>query len=142
MKLRSLSAEHASLIEALDSAARGESSWSASQWIPYLVPLSAFGAFEGGRLLAFAVFQDLVGEAELLFVTVEARSRRKNLAGTLLHHALASLREQGCTCVHLEVSADNAAAQHLYTSLGFTTSGRRTRYYRDGSDAVLMRREL
>lgn len=142
MKLRSLSANHALLIEALDSAARGESSWSAPQWIPFLVPQFAFGAFEGDQLLAFAVFQDLVNEAELLFVTVDARARRKNLARTLLNHALASLREQGCACVHLEVSAENSAAQHLYTSLGFTTSGRRTRYYRDGSDAILMRREL
>jgi|GEM_PF-511205 len=138
MELRSLSAAHAPLIAALDAEARGPSAWSTDAWLPYLCPPWAFGAFEGEALLAFAVFQNLVDEAELLFITVQERARRQNIASLLLVHALEQLHAHGCKNVHLEVSAQNVAAQKLYAARGFTTCGRRANYYRDGSDAVLM----
>jgi ribosomal-protein-alanine N-acetyltransferase len=50
-----------------------------------------------------------------------------------------------CSCwdneAFLEVKASNKGAQRLYAKLGFEEVGRRRRYYSDGSDAVLMRRQ-
>jgi len=44
--------------------------------------------------------------------------------------------------IYLEVRTDNAPAIALYESLGFSTIGRRKRYYRpSGADAFTMRRD-
>ncbi|HEU0190125.1 MAG TPA: ribosomal protein S18-alanine N-acetyltransferase [Mycobacterium sp.] len=43
--------------------------------------------------------------------------------------------------VHLEVRTDNTAAIALYRDVGFVEAGMRKRYYRNGADAYLMRRE-
>jgi hypothetical protein len=40
--------------------------------------------------------------------------------------------------VSLEVATDNAVAQALYRQRGFVVEGRRPRYYRDGTDALIM----
>ncbi len=42
----------------------------------------------------------------------------------------------------LEVSARNGGALAFYAAAGFTEIDRRHRYYRDGSDAVVMRLPL
>jgi ribosomal-protein-alanine N-acetyltransferase len=42
----------------------------------------------------------------------------------------------------LEVAAGNVAALALYRAAGFAEVGRRVRYYADGSDALVMRRDL
>ncbi|OBY33155.1 hypothetical protein ACT18_04525 [Mycolicibacter kumamotonensis] len=43
--------------------------------------------------------------------------------------------------VHLEVRTDNTAAIALYRDVGFVETGLRKRYYRNGADAYMMRRE-
>lgn len=43
--------------------------------------------------------------------------------------------------VHLEVRTDNAAAIALYRDVGFVETRLRKRYYRNGADAYMMRRE-
>ncbi|GFG68344.1 hypothetical protein MSEN_00640 [Mycolicibacter senuensis] len=43
--------------------------------------------------------------------------------------------------VHLEVRTDNVAAIGLYREVGFVETGVRKRYYRNGADAYMMRRE-
>jgi ribosomal protein S18 acetylase RimI-like enzyme len=42
----------------------------------------------------------------------------------------------------LEVSAGNAAALAFYAAAGFVQIDRRPRYYRDGSDAIVLRATL
>jgi ribosomal-protein-alanine N-acetyltransferase len=42
----------------------------------------------------------------------------------------------------LEVSERNAAARALYAAAGFAEVGRRRRYYADGADALVLRRDL
>jgi ribosomal-protein-alanine N-acetyltransferase len=42
----------------------------------------------------------------------------------------------------LEVAEGNAAARALYAAGAFRPVGRRSRYYPDGGDALVLRREL
>jgi ribosomal-protein-alanine N-acetyltransferase len=42
----------------------------------------------------------------------------------------------------LEVAAQNTAARSLYAALGFTEAGRRSAYYEDGGDALLLALKL
>lgn len=139
MKMRRLSAEFAQSAAELDLSARAESAWSAEEWSAYLAPTRAFGTFDGEALMAFAAFNYVLDEAELLFVTVADQARQRGYAKGLLQEALHELYLQGIRKVFLEVSENNHAALHLYGRLGFAEMLRRPRYYRDGSTAIVMR---
>jgi ribosomal-protein-alanine N-acetyltransferase len=56
--------------------------------------------------------------------------------------AIAGAEARGAALMTLEVAAENSAALGLYRALGFSRVGRRPRYYADGGDAVVLRRDL
>lgn len=89
-------------------------------------------------LLGTLVYRVLGPEIELMHVAVAPGARRLGLGGQLMKHLVGEARASGGECVHLEVRADNVAALALYVQCGFAVVGRRTRYYRDGADALLM----
>ena len=84
----------------------------------------------------------VIDEAEVLTVAVHPAHRRRGHAARLLAHARAAWIEGGVVRAHLEVREDNAPARALYEHLGWSPAGRRPRYYRDGTDALLMHLEL
>ena len=55
---------------------------------------------------------------------------------------LAAARADGAERMLLEVSAANAAAVAFYDAQGFARIDVRRRYYRDGSDALVLARPL
>jgi len=76
--------------------------------------------------------------AEILRIGVLPENRRTGLARRLLkvlEKTLTNTRE-----LLLEVSEKNEGAIHFYESYGFTRIGKRKKYYRDGSDALLMKK--
>jgi ribosomal-protein-alanine N-acetyltransferase len=92
-----------------------------------------------GYLLA----RELAGEAEILNLAVVPEARRAGLGRALLDAGLEQLRQRGATRVWLEVRESNAAAQALYARRGFTTAGRRSRYYRAPvEDALVLSLDL
>jgi [ribosomal protein S18]-alanine N-acetyltransferase len=82
------------------------------------------------------------GEAEILTLAVLPAARRRGLGGALMAAALAGAALRGAAVMFLEVAAGNAAACGLYHGLGFAGVGRRRCYYPDGSDALVLRRDL
>ena len=98
-----------------------------------------FGA--AGLAEAYALFQLLPGECELLRIGVVPEGRRRGVGSALLSEALARLADAGRTVCHLEVRAGNEAARALYEGLDFALVGRRRAYYSDGEDAVRYRRD-
>jgi ribosomal-protein-alanine N-acetyltransferase len=82
------------------------------------------------------------GEAELLRVAVAPAARRQGLATALITSGLARVGRAGARRCHLEVRVDNAPARAVYERLGFTATGTRPRYYRDGTDALIYSRLL
>ena len=65
-------------------------------------------------------------------------SRRKGLGRLCMTKLLDVLADQSVEELWLEVRNDNIAARQLYLSMGARESGRRRRYYPDGTDAILM----
>ena len=53
----------------------------------------------------------------------------------------AKARHKKVEQIHLEVSEKNTAALALYEKSGFREIARRRKYYKDGSDAVVMKME-
>jgi [ribosomal protein S18]-alanine N-acetyltransferase len=99
-------------------------------------------AAPGAALLGYACFRQGGGEAELLRVAVEPAARGGGLARRLIAAGFERLRAAGVVTCHLEVRPDNAGALAVYRALGFNLLGRRRAYYRDGSDALVLRRDL
>lgn len=93
---------------------------------------------DGGEVTGYAVFRRAADEAELLSVAVAPEDRGRGLGRLLVVEGLERVREAGVRACFLEVRPGNEPARALYRSLGFREIGRRRRYYRDGSDALVL----
>ena len=91
-----------------------------------------------GYLLAF----DEDETAYVAEIAVFPTHRREGRASNLLTAAFDRLRERGCSQVTLSVHPENEAARRLYEAVGFEVRGREEAYYADGSDAIVMGRDL
>ena len=95
-----------------------------------------------GALVGYAGLCDYPDEAWVQTMAVAPGSQGQGLGARLLSALLAEADRRGQRVVSLEVRADNAPAQALYTRFGFTRIGVRRGYYQpSGADAwVLTRR--
>lgn len=80
--------------------------------------------------------------AELLRLGVRPAARRQGLARDLLGTAVDAAAAAGAERMLLEVAADNEAALPLYRAAGFDRIDVRRRYYRDGTDALVLEASL
>lgn len=142
-KLVPLSAASAPMLAALISAA-ADDPWDARfvASIMHLPGTIAFAAELDGKPEACALARAIAGGAELLIVAVAEPARRRGLARALLARVLEAAAAAGAREIHLEVREANAPARALYRAAGFTEAGRRRRYYKDGADALVLRRAL
>ena len=78
------------------------------------------------------------------FITIDvAPERRRNGLGRLLMQTgEAQLAGMGCIAITLEVAVNNAGAQAFYGYLGYQQTGRIPGYYADGTNALVMRKEI
>ncbi len=93
----------------------------------------------GGGFILYRVAAD---EAEVLTLAVSPAFQRRGLGRRLLHAALDCARDLGAVVIFLEVASDNIPALSLYAGASFTQVGCRRGYYPDGSDALVLRRDL
>lgn len=89
------------------------------------------GALLGERVL---------DEAHVHLLAVEHCLRRRGAGTALLAAACDDARAAGARRVLLEVRASQRPARTLYARLGFEVVRRRSRYYADGEDALLLER--
>ena len=95
------------------------------------------GALEGYAVLTVA------GEVgDLQRIGVRRGARRGGLATALLDDVLGSAREHGADRVLVEVSEARPGARAFYAAARFSELDRRRRYYRDGTDALVLERRL
>jgi len=96
------------------------------------------------EVVAYLVTMEAGDAVDLLRVGVDPAWRRCGVAGVLLDLALEHARGAAVPpdAMLLEVSADNTGAQAFYADAGFTEISRRRGYYRDGTDAVVLRLPL
>jgi [ribosomal protein S18]-alanine N-acetyltransferase len=142
--LRLAAEADAPAVAALDLEAFGVDAWSPSS---VEAELTGEGrctvvAVEGRQLLGYAITSRCDDVVDLHRIAVRPAHRRQGLAHDLLAACLDRARGERADRVLLEVSADNPGALAFYAAEGFTAIDRRRRYYRDGSDAVVMRLPL
>ena len=97
---------------------------------------------EDDGLVGFAVTLRSDDVVDLQRIAVAPAHRRAGIARSLLAAVRRQVRADGGHRMLLEVSADNQAALAFYAAEGFVQIDRRPRYYRDGSDALVLRAAL
>ena len=103
---------------------------------------SAFVAEDADAVCGYAVTMRAGDTVDLQRIGVHPSWQRRGVARTLLGCGLDRARADGAERMLLEVSAGNRAALSFYAEAGFVEIDRRRRYYRDGSDAVVLRLPL
>ena len=114
----------------------------------FLTEMFAPGRFQrllvdpDGQFVAylFAAWQYL--DLHVLKIAVLPEHRRQGLAQRLMAAAEAHARDNAGETLTLEVRPSNRSAIALYDSLGYSVVGRRTGYYPDGEDAVVMTKRV
>jgi len=80
--------------------------------------------------------------AHVTTFAVHPHFRSRGLGKKLLQFSLDYARLKGCQEVLLEVRLSNTKAQELYRQFGFKLERVRKRYYSDGEDALVMKKDL
>ncbi len=88
-----------------------------------------------GGMLGYVLTWHVLGEAEILDLTVDPAARRSGWGRRLV----AAVQSNGASIIWLDVAADNGPALALYRDLGFVEASRRPAYYASGADALVMR---
>lgn len=94
---------------------------------------------EAGRIIGYAGFWLVAGEAQITRVAIRRDERGRGLGKMLFQTLLERAWAMGASAITLEVRESNAAARGLYAACGFREAGVRPRYYEaEHEDAVIM----
>lgn len=85
--------------------------------------------------VAFAIFQLVAGEAEIIYIAVCEEFRRQGIGGNMLEYFIENFKPES---IFLEVRDSNINAQKMYEKYNFKNIGMRKGYYEGGEDALLM----
>ncbi|MGV9377444.1 ribosomal protein S18-alanine N-acetyltransferase [Nonomuraea sp. NPDC003707] len=99
-------------------------------------------ALVDGEIIGYAGLAAAADQADVQTIAVLEKHQGTGIGGALLTELLAEAGRRGAREIFLEVRADNPRAQAVYRHYGFEDIGTRRRYYDDGTDAIMMRRNL
>jgi ribosomal-protein-alanine N-acetyltransferase len=141
MSLRPAAVSDVAAVSALEEQLFGVDAWSPAVLARELTGpgRTAVVAVSGDEVVGYGITMGSDDVVDLQRIGVHPECRRAGLAHALLAELLAGAAADRML---LEVSAVNRGALAFYAAEGFTEIDRRRRYYRDGSDAVVMRLPL
>jgi tRNA threonylcarbamoyladenosine biosynthesis protein TsaB len=99
-------------------------------------------ALLGDEPVAFVLARTAADEAEIIVIATRPFAQRRGIARKLLTDLSQQLAQKGIGSLFLEVAAGNMAARKLYEACGFQAVATRDKYYTNGGDALVMRRNL
>jgi ribosomal-protein-alanine N-acetyltransferase len=137
-------ADDARPVRDLEAMLFGPDAWSLPSVLAELTgpDRRAVVAVEDDVLVGYAVTMGGAEVVDLQRIAVRPEHRRRGVAAALLRALLDAAVAAGAQRMLLEVSVANTAALGFYERAGFAGIGRRRRYYRDGSDAMVLARDL
>ena len=137
MTLREVKAGDVAAVVELERLLFGVDAWNETQVREELTGERRQARVVGDPVVGYAVTFVAGDVVDLQRIAVHPDHQRQGLARLLLDGTVARADR-----MLLEVSAGNAAALAFYAAAGFVEIDRRRRYYRDGTDAVVMRLPL
>ena len=118
--------------------------WNLKQWEKELRKsyVYAFACFKNYQIVGICVFQKILCNAELTYLSIHPEFKRIGLGKKLLKETLKQCESFAIEKIQLEVSDKNLDALNFYRAFGFKTIGIRKKYYKDGSNALLQEKKL
>ncbi len=97
---------------------------------------------EDGAITAYGGVNTVDEEGELELIATAEMYRRCGRARKVLDDLVSEARKRGVKRLFLEVRVSNTPALMFYLGYGFSGLYARSRYYADGEDAIVMKKEL
>ena len=118
--------------------------WSKNQWANEFKKegIKAFALLLSNLIIGICVFHVVLDEAQINFFVVDKKYRKKGLGSYLMRYLIKECKKLNINKLSLEVSQTNFTAEKFYNSFDFSTVGIRSKYYKDGSDALLKEKKL
>ena len=120
--------------------------WTKSQWKRELTDPKriCLGIIEREtkKLIGLCSAWIVIDELQITSIAVQPIHQRKGLGKFLLSDLIKRSILLRTNQIHLEVKETNKSAKAFYKSMGFKTVGNRPNFYKDGSDALLLTKEI
>lgn len=135
---------HIPEVHAIETACFAIDPWSVEQfWGELAQPTRAYRvAIRDGKVIGYAGIFRAGADADIQTIAVRPGEQRHGIGRLLLRALMKAARESGARSLLLEVRADNSPAIAMYEAESFEQIALRSRYYPDGSDALILRRQL
>jgi len=120
--------------------------WTKSQWEKELTDPKriCLGIMElkTKKLLGLCSAWLIIDELHITSMAVHPKHQRKGLGKFLLSNLIKRSTSLQANHIVLEVKDNNEPAKAFYKSMGFKTVGNRSDFYKDGSDALILNKEI
>ncbi len=103
---------------------------------------NVIGAYDGGRLVGFAIMEYRLHEAHIVLLAVETSRRRQGVGAALINWLETSALVAGIGVIYLEARAGNAGARMFYRSHGYLEVRVRPRRYAGREDGIFFGKDL
>ena len=95
-----------------------------------------------GKIAGYMMTCILPEGGDIVSIAVHPDYRRKGIAKALFDYTSGYLKEQGLSQVRLEVKRTNFEGLRFWEDTGFEVVGIEPNYYRDGAEALVMRKRI
>ena len=118
--------------------------WTQNQWASEFKKegIKVLGLFLSNLLIGICVFHVVIDEAQINYFVVDKKYRKKGYGTNLMNYLIKQCEILNINKLLLEVSLSNTTAEKFYSRFDFYTVGIRTKYYKDGSNALLKEKKL
>ena len=118
--------------------------WSKKQWANEFKKegVKVFGLLISNLLIGICVFHLVLDEAQINYFAIKPKFRKKGYGSFLMNYLITLCEKLDIKKLFLEVSQTNLTAEKFYSRFDFFTVGIRKNYYKDGSDALLKKKQL
>ncbi len=96
--------------------------------------------FVDEHIAGYIVYHIVIDEAEILNIVIDEKFKKKGYGTYLLKNTIEDLHNKNIKTVFLEVGEKNIAAISLYKNWGFKKYNIRENYYKNGENAILMKK--
>ena len=106
-------------------------------------PLSTYiVAISEGQVVGYAGLWQSLDEGHITNIVTKKDKRGNKIATKMLEQLIQIAQNKNLKCVTLEVNVHNDIAIKLYKKYNFKEVGRRTKYYNNTDDALIMTKKL
>ena len=118
--------------------------WTKKQWESEFNKKGAkvVGLFLKKEIIGIYVIQIIIDEVHVNYFSIKQKFRQKGYGSYLMNYLIKQCEKINIRRLVLEVSETNRIAEVFYKKFNFLSVGKRSNYYRDGSNAILKEKKF